>query len=458
MKLNAKIILSTFLLGIFSIFSANLNPASADLADNYVAEGKTLLLEEYEVYKADAKFADALLLNLNHEKANFWRALTISMTNADLKAELVDMGLFDVSDNLIALDKEDELRIGYSVVDDIIIDNQDITAGYSEEGTGWADTVIEGAYGDDCRGHAAGIGLNKAIWTFSIPVAGVYGVNVWWPYFSDNSTDAKFTIFYDGGSQTITKNQRQNGGRWMYFGGFNFSPGAEARVELSDDTSTGKVVADAVRLEFDAIILDADTTYASFFGSWTDQTHSSASNGSYKEIAAGSGGTCTWTLPITLSSRYQLYARWAASDSNATDAVFEVRVNGGLVASIPVDQQHDNLRSISLGLFEFQSTDSNTVTLLQNSGGKVTTDGIELIPVRTLPTLSEFQSIQTSTLTQIDQAIGYLNKVTSGFQDTADFGATDDLGNPVMTELDYGDALLLKGIFYLFKSELNSSA
>jgi hypothetical protein len=177
MKPNIKIFLLTFLLGIFSTLSAHLNPASADLVD----EGKDLLMKDYEPYMADAKFSAALTLNPYDEKANFWRALTIAMTNPDLKAEFINMGLLDTSDNL-ALDKAHEPTMSYTLIDTKIIDNPDTASGYSEEGEGWVTNALEKPYGDDCRVHPVGTGLNKAIWTFTIPLAGTYDLSLWWPY------------------------------------------------------------------------------------------------------------------------------------------------------------------------------------------------------------------------------------------------------------------------------------
>ncbi|MFA5119391.1 MAG: right-handed parallel beta-helix repeat-containing protein, partial [Candidatus Omnitrophota bacterium] len=449
MKSNARIILTVLLLGMLSFCSMFINPALADLVD----DGKALLLEDYDLYGADAKFAEALTLNAADLRANFWRALTIGMTNPDFKAELTRLGFLDAGSSL-PLDAEHEFMLGYSKVDTMIIDNTDTGAGYSEEGDGWVTSSDESSYGDSCRAHTPGTGTNKAIWTFTITTAGEYDVALWWPHMDSNSTGSSFTVYYDGGNQTIVRTQQGNGCSWQHIGRFHFSPGADARVELSDNTVTGNVVADAVKLEFNEIFLDADTTHASFSGSWTDVVYGYAKNGSYREIVAGSGGSCTWTLPVVLSGRYHLDGRWFAHDAAATDAVFEIRVNGSLVSSIPVDQRHNNLDSVSLGLFEFQAEDTNTVTLLQNSSGNVTSDGISIIPIYTFTDLTQFQGIQSSSLTQLDQALSCLNNVTGAFADTADFHATDDLGNPVITELDYGDALMLKAVLNLYKSEM----
>jgi hypothetical protein len=102
------------------------------------------------------------------------------------------------------------------------------------------------------RYTAAGTGSATAVWTPTIPVAGQYEVYAWWV---DNApayraSNAPYTIFYDGGSQTVRVDQSTNGpggGKWNLLGTYTFAAGTSGFVQLSDDANN-YVVADAIKL------------------------------------------------------------------------------------------------------------------------------------------------------------------------------------------------------------------
>jgi hypothetical protein len=50
---------------------------------------------------------------------------------------------------------------------------------------------------------------------------------------------------YNGGSTTLTFNERLNGGKWNTHGTYTFGAGAQATVQVSDQN--GQAAADAVR-------------------------------------------------------------------------------------------------------------------------------------------------------------------------------------------------------------------
>ena len=87
-----------------------------------------------------------------------------------------------------------------------------------------------------------------ATWTPDL-VGGVsYNVYAWWKASSNRATDAKYTIYYDGGSRTVQVNQEINGSQWNYLGNFPFAAGTSGYIVLSDDANE-YVIADAVRWE-----------------------------------------------------------------------------------------------------------------------------------------------------------------------------------------------------------------
>lgn len=131
---------------------------------------------------------------------------------------------------------------------EIIMDNGD--TGYSDVmvDTGWTTGTFSGdKYGPDYRYNSTGAGNDKATWETTISAAGDYEVYVWYPQGSNRPIDVPYTVFYEGGSQTIDINQTTNGGQWNLLGTFSFSTGTYS-VEVSDDAEASKVImADAVR-------------------------------------------------------------------------------------------------------------------------------------------------------------------------------------------------------------------
>ena len=88
----------------------------------------------------------------------------------------------------------------------------------------------------------------KAVWQPFIREAGRYQVEIWYgddPN-KDHATDAKFTVFHAGGSDTFTVNLRERTRTWIPLGTFDFNEGWDGRVELSGDAN-GNLVANAVR-------------------------------------------------------------------------------------------------------------------------------------------------------------------------------------------------------------------
>ncbi|MBW1860280.1 MAG: xanthan lyase, partial [Deltaproteobacteria bacterium] len=103
----------------------------------------------------------------------------------------------------------------------IVIDNPD-----AEFVGTWTHSGGSGdKYGDDYQFHAAGDGNSTATWTPDIPDADDYSVYAWWAASSNRATNAKYTVSYDGNSETVTVNQEIHGGRWNLLGTFPFAAG-----------------------------------------------------------------------------------------------------------------------------------------------------------------------------------------------------------------------------------------
>lgn len=116
-----------------------------------------------------------------------------------------------------------------------------------KEGTWIDDTVIPGFYGQGYSYALPGTGTNVASHHFRIMNSGNYTVSAWWPASADNTTQARYTISYSGGSETVVKNQTINGSQWNELGQYYFTPGGY-KVQLTDQSVAGNVIADGVRV------------------------------------------------------------------------------------------------------------------------------------------------------------------------------------------------------------------
>jgi PKD repeat protein len=116
-----------------------------------------------------------------------------------------------------------------------------------KEGTWFDDTVLPGFYGSGYSYAPPGTGTNVVSFHFRILQAGNYNVSAWWPASADNTAQARYTTFYSGGSATVVKNQTIDGSQWNALGQYYFTPGGY-KVQLSDQSVVGNVIADGVRV------------------------------------------------------------------------------------------------------------------------------------------------------------------------------------------------------------------
>lgn len=129
---------------------------------------------------------------------------------------------------------------------DYVTDDDD--AAFYVEGP-WQDSRSSGGYfGDNYKVIARGTGDNYAVW--NIETIQEYQVFARWASHSNRASNAKYTIHHinDAGeltTETVSVNQKQNGGEWVSLGTYRMS-NLTGRVTLTDDAD-GYVVADAIR-------------------------------------------------------------------------------------------------------------------------------------------------------------------------------------------------------------------
>ncbi|MCX7747527.1 MAG: S8 family serine peptidase, partial [Clostridia bacterium] len=120
-----------------------------------------------------------------------------------------------------------------------------IDDGFTNTGISWQNSYLT-AY----RGSGALISStpnDTVAWTPDIPETGDYNVYVWYANSSDNTTNAKYSITYNGGIASVTVDQTKTGGHWKILGTYRFLKGKNGSVKLT--VASGKTIADSVMFE-----------------------------------------------------------------------------------------------------------------------------------------------------------------------------------------------------------------
>jgi len=114
-------------------------------------------------------------------------------------------------------------------------------------------------------------------------------------------------------------------------------------------------------------------------GSWNTANHASAIGGDYRRRAGGNNGyTATWTIPLTQSASYQVYAYWRAQNNNSTAATYTIHHSSG-AANVSVNQRLNGDTWNLLGTFTLAP--GAEVVLTQAASGHVNADAIKVVRV-----------------------------------------------------------------------------
>jgi phosphodiesterase/alkaline phosphatase D-like protein len=94
----------------------------------------------------------------------------------------------------------------------------------------------------------AGKGTKTVKFTPTIPTTGVYDVYVRWPGGGTNrANNARFTLLSQGGGVTYSVNQQVQSNSWIHLGTHTFVSGSLGYVMIKNESTTGYVIADAVK-------------------------------------------------------------------------------------------------------------------------------------------------------------------------------------------------------------------
>ena len=231
-----------------------------------------------------------------------------------------------------------------------------------------------------------------ATWSLSVPTAGEYEVSMWWMDDSARTSGAKVTINSTAGAATQTLDMRTRGGTWVPLGKFNFNTTGGSVVINSGTSATGRVIADAIRLQqvpavgADMVIDNLSPGYTEV-GSWGSSTGTGFYNTNSRFASIGTGNaTATFQPPLTATEKYNVYAWWVASSNRTTAATYTVTHSGG-TTNVVVNQTAKGGQWNLLGAFDMAPGAGHKVVLTNNAttGSVVSADAVRFTEAGNAP-------------------------------------------------------------------------
>jgi hypothetical protein len=379
--------------------------ASADGHSFSLLSGSLSSVELYSVggnlvYR-DSTGTDSILQAI---PANTWYDVDIDVNPATRKADVYVDGIRRITSASFrnATTAVDSIRFGTSnasasaslYVDDIVIsqaptiivDNTD-AAGVTLTGAWASSTGTPGYYGIDyIHDSNTGQGTKSVRFTPAISLAGTYEVFARWTAASNRSSQVPIDINYNGGSTTVTVNQRVNGSQWVSLGIHSFAAGTSGNVVVRNTAANGIVVADAVKfiktLPVAIPVDNADATGVTLVGAWSASSGTPGYYGTDYLLDGNTGqGTKSvrFTPTVPFAGRYEVFVRWTAASNRSSQVPVTVTYDGGS-ATTTVNQRINGNLWVSLGVYDFAGGTSGNV-LVSNSGanGYVIADAILLM-------------------------------------------------------------------------------
>ena len=182
-----------------------------------------------------------------------------------------------------------------------------------------------------------------ATWTPTIATTDDYDVYAKWPASPGHATNATYTVHHASGSTPVSVNQQEKGGQWNLLGTFSMSPGANHRVELSDQAN-GLVVADAV----------------------------------YVVPHSATPTQVTWTPTLTAPETLEVFAKWTADADRADSVTYTVHHDGGSTPIVVNQRQNGGTWNL-LGQFTMSPASNHRVVVTDNSTGVVVADAVRFV-------------------------------------------------------------------------------
>lgn len=172
--------------------------------------------------------------------------------------------------------------------------------------------------------------------------------------------------------------------------------GQLVRAYVYDDTNPLAQIEPVVIPPPDIIL---DNPQAVFTGTWPTATSLAGFYGSnYRTNAKGSGkDKAVWTPTVPTAGSYQIYARWVAASTNASNAPYTIKYSTGS-AAIAVNQRLNGGQWMLLGTYTFNAGTTGTITLTDKANGTVIADAVKLVPTSGGTTQEKIRYLHTDHL------------------------------------------------------------
>ena len=260
---------------------------------------------------------------------------------------------------------------------------------------GWVNANDSGFHGsrwvsDDNSGQ----GTKSITYTPTLMQAGQYEVfTIWSAHPTSRSNAVPYTITHAGGSTTVPKNQRENGGSWQSLGTYTFNAGDAGNVVVSNTGTTSWVTADAVKFVYQTpveIFMDKASTDGAGITSSTgwSATTTPTPYGNLYSYHDGNTHTGKWvrfTPPIATPGQYKVSVWWTQHANRATNAPITVYHAGGSTPYTVNQETNGGQWNELPGTFTF-AAGSNSATgsvLITNEGANeyVIVDAVRFVKV-----------------------------------------------------------------------------
>jgi hyaluronate lyase len=178
-------------------------------------------------------------------------------------------------------------------------------------------------------------------------------------------------VVYNGGSEVKIQDQRSGGGSWVTLGSWPFKAGADAYVEIGNNSPGTYVTADAVRFVGDTIVDNGSYRAAASTGTWyTAASLADKFGANYRYAVSSTSETATfrWTPLLPVTGYYKVYVWYSAHSSRATDAKYTIR-GAGSPQTIQVDQTSNGGSWKLLGTQLFNAGATGHVELSNHANG-----------------------------------------------------------------------------------------
>ncbi|MEC0228711.1 glycoside hydrolase family 16 protein [Paenibacillus alba] len=303
--------------------------------------------------------------------------LTISQVGSG--SSWVSLGSYDFSNTGASVKLQNAAGSGYIRANAVKfvpleIDNDDVLGRYTETGTWSNETVVLGLNGSAARkSTAAGA---SASWTPSSLSNGYYEVFAWIPSAGDGTTSAKYTIYHNGKTDVVTKNQTSGGNAWVRLGSYDFAGGSGEYVKLENNAGSGVLRADAMKVMAlpPAIVLDnGGTGYSELSGTWNN-SGLLGYGGTGTRYSATTGASVKWQPTLSRAGVYRVFiyrVHTASNPDTSSDpnARIDISYDGGTDTKY-VNYSTGTTDFIVLGDYQFAAGSTGFIQNTLNTAGK----------------------------------------------------------------------------------------